>query len=200
MAEIQLKLASNLLTSISIHFNTWMMIIRWTMLDRWAQQASRLTFHNGLQLIGSQSMNKMLGLQQLRTVYLTNKNFLKMMVTNIRPYNLRVEKLEVFEIWFLQLKPFYCHYRPRPKVGEGTVFTGVYLFTSGGTPSTSHNTFTDLMSFLGVLQWLVPGPFWGYPSPRQGVPQSQVGGGIPAPSRGYPSPRKGVSLSQAGQD
>ena len=40
------------------------------------------------------------------------------------------------------------NYRPHPKDGEGTVFTGVCLSTRGGTPS--HNTFTGPMSFLGV--------------------------------------------------
>ena len=54
----------------------------------------------------------------------------------------------------------------------------------GGTPSPSHSISTGPMSFLqGVPQWLVPGPFWeGYPSPRQGVPQSYHG--VP-PSRGW---------------
>ena len=41
-----------------------------------------------------------------------------------------------------------CFYRPHPKDGEGTVFTGVCLFTPARfTPSPSHNTSTGPMSF-----------------------------------------------------
>ena len=79
--------------------------------------------------------------------------------------------------WFL---------RPAYVVRREVMFSeaSVCLSTSGEiTPSPSHNTSTDPMSFLGYpSNWLhvpsqgqYPSPRWGYPSPRQGVPQSWLG-------------------------
>ena len=70
------------------------------------------------------------------------------------------------------------HYRPHPKDGEGTVFTGVCLSTPewGGGGIHLHP----------IILPLAPCPFWGVPSDW-----SQV------PSRGYPSPRWEVPQSQA---
>ena len=94
----------------------------------------------------------------------------------------------------------YPRYRPHPKDGEGTVFTGVSVHTNqrggGGYPITTQQYFhwshsTGSMSFLGEgVGASVTGPrsFSRDPSPRFGstpVP----GAGTPVLSRGYLSPR-----------
>ena len=72
----------------------------------------------------------------------------------------------------MQTKSGMNHYRPHPKDGEGTVFTGVCLSTLGGGSTPDPGYF--------------PGPFWGYPSPRF-VPKSFLGGGTPNQDWGTPS-------------
>ena len=79
---------------------------------------------------------------------------------------------------------------------EGTVFTDVCLFTHGGwlPPSTSHNTSTDPMFFLGEgfpSDWSQV-PSWGIPQPgpvQMGVPRDGV---PPNPEMEYPPSRDGV--------
>ena len=90
---------------------------------------------------------------------------------------------------------------------------------SRGTPSPSHNTSTDPVSFLGggVPQWLVPGqdrgtgyPKMGVPSTRDGVLPGQVRMGrvggtlghdgvpLPWPGIGYPRTRSGQGIPHDG--
>ena len=70
-------------------------------------------------------------------------------------------------------------YRPHPKDGKGTFFTGVCLPTPGGggfTPSPSHNTSTSPMSFPGGT--LVAGPRslpGGYPVLGYPLARSECG-------------------------
>ena len=88
---------------------------------------------------------------------------------------------------FCSYSTCYLYYRPHPKDGEGNSFS---LFVSphlgGVPPSPSHDTSTGPMSFSGVPQWLVPGPFLGGTpvtgpvSLPMGYPLGQVRmGGIP---------------------
>ena len=77
----------------------------------------------------------------------------------------------------------FTFYRPHPKHGEGTVFTGVCLSTPGAVPQ------SQLLS--QVWSQVLSG---GYPSPRWGVPRTGVFPGqdwdTPSqPGLGYPSPR-----------
>ena len=76
------------------------------------------------------------------------------------------------------------HYRPHPKDGEGTVFTGVCLSTPGGYPSPRF-----------FPRSMVIGPFWGRGTP---VPGSFPGHWSQVPSRGYPNPGQGVPQSWLG--
>ena len=102
--------------------------------------------------------------------------------------NAQMDFLAVLFIWS------HVHLLPSAYIirWEGTVFTGVCLLILGGAPSPSHNTSTGPMSFLGVLQWLVPGPFskvpfpwglpqWLVPGPFQRVYPGQVKMGVPWP-------------------
>ena len=81
-----------------------------------------------------------------------------------------------------------------------------------GTQSLSHNNFTSPMSFPGVPQWLVRGPFLegtsvqdgGYRSPRLEYsilgysPWPGQNEGYPSPRSGYPQPRMGYPLAKDG--
>ena len=109
------------------------------------------------------------------------------------------------------LPPAYVVWR------EGTVFTGVCLFTYGmGYPSLSHNTSTGPMSFPGVPhfhpiilplvpcslqglvpQWLVPGHFLGGTQSQMGQNGGYPKTGTPQPGTGYP-PGQGWGTPQPG--
>ena len=107
--------------------------------------------------------------------------------------------------------PFSCHnyYRPHPKDGKGTVFTGVCQ--QGGTPWSlvpdlfpglwsqvlSGRGCTPVLSLVlpNVLAGGTPCPGWGVLQPRKGYPQQDRGY---SPDRTYPLNRMGV-CPQTGQ-
>ena len=105
----------------------------------------------------------------------------------------------------LAARGFRCSrnfYRPNPKDGKGTVFTGVCLSTGGGGGVTMCSLV--LGPFPGLCSLVLSR---GYPSPvtspfHAGLGYSNLGHGVPPhwPGQGYPPPRALTAQNQDGTE